>query len=216
MRNRAVLFSCLALVVIAALVIVLLTTCDGRGRDPSITDEQQLMEYVRKNRVIPCYVPSINNFFIVYYNAFATGDTQILEDSYDDPRLANISAEAADIIDRITSVKVYITPGLKKNEVAVFVTYNIFFENINVPVPSADSYYIYMDTAKSQIKILSKMYTDKQVNELLTLISYKEPLRSILAETDKQLDEALKNNTDLRNIYVIMSSMAERETKGGN
>ena len=209
-RAKAVIIlgTLIAVCIIAA--IVLIATLGSQSRKhSSLSREQELMQMVQSKNVIPCHVSSINNFFVMYYGAMATGDTSVLEDSYDDPKNAGISANMSSIVSRITNVKVYVTPGIKKNEVAAFVSYDIYFKNINIPAPSVDSFYIYMNTADSSIKILTRMNTDKDINNFLTLVSYREPVRSLIAETESELYDILNTNTDLRNLYVVMSSMTD-------
>ncbi len=208
-KQRAALVWIAAIAVIIVIAVVLIASLARPQSKSSLTREQELMEMVRSKNVIRSYVPSINNFFVMYYNALATGDTSILEDSFDDPRKANISADISSVVNRISDVQVYITPGIKKDEVVAFVRYNIYFKNISLFAPAVDSFYIRMNTGDSSIRILTKMYTDKDINTYMTLESYREPLRSIIADTEADLYVALNNNPELRNLYVIMSSMTE-------
>ena len=208
-KKRSVPLLCTALVILIALLIVAIIVQNPPAKKSSLSREQQLMEMVRSKNVIPCHISSINNFFFVYYGALASGDTSVLEDSYDNPKEAGISANISTMVNRISDIKVYVTPGLKKNEIAAFVKYNIYFKNISASAPSVDSFYISMNTSDSSIKIMTKMYTDSDVNELLSLISLREPIRSLLSDTENELNNILNTNTDLRNLYVVMSSMTD-------
>jgi len=201
----------LAIIGIALIVVAILLINNSRNdrNGGSLTPEQQLMEYVRSKRVVPCHVNSINNFFFMYYNAWSQGDTTFLEGTFDNPKQARVSANVSEMVDYVSGIKVYITPGLRKNEVAAFVSYNMHFKNIKDLAPAMDSFYILMDTRDSQIKIMTKMYSDREVANLLALVSYKNPVRTLMNETQENLYEVLEKNNELRNLYYLMNSMSE-------
>ena len=55
------------------------------------------------------------------------------------------------------------------------------------------------------------MYSDEEINNFLTLISLREPVRSLLSSTEDSLYGILEKNSELRNLYVIMSTMTEQK-----
>ncbi len=204
--QKSVPFLCTILgILIVILVIVLIL---GAGLPKQEDPVQALMNRVRSKDVVVCPFKSVNNFFYAYYSAQASGDTTILETSFDDPKTANISAQYAQIVDHFGDFKIYVTPGLENNEIAAFVSYNIYFKNISTPAPAVDSFYLLMNKKTGNIQIQTKMYEDETINTFLTLISYRNPIRSLIQKTEENLYTALNNNNDLRNLYVVMSSMA--------
>ena len=208
-KKRAVPFLCVILGIL--IVILVYALVSGAGVDN--TDDRTMMERVRSKDVIECNISSINNFFYAYYSALASGEETVLNDSYDNPKEANIPTDLSTIVDKISNIKVYVTPGINQNEVAAFVSYDIYFDNISASAPSVDSYYLYVDSDAGTIKIMTDMYKDEDINSMLTLISYRNPIRTLLADTEADLYDILNENPDLRNLYVVMSSMTSNVDK---
>ena len=203
-RSVPILFGILAVLVIALAASMIL----GAGIEKDVSrDPQNLMRLARRKDVVECNVDSINTFFEDFYSAQAEGNTSVMEGMYDDPSKANISTALSTIIDSYSDLEVYVTPGLSQNEVVCFVYNLIHFNNITTAAPSVDSFYIRMDTENNRIQILTSMYSDNSVRNYMKLISLRNPIRSILTAAQDGLYGALESNTDLRNLYVVMSSM---------
>ena len=195
------------LVVILAIVLLL-----GGGVEPAAkSDQRALMDKVRSKNVIKCHINSVNEMFETYYSALSVGDSQILDTLYDEPSKARYSISVSEIVDRYGEITVYVTPGLADNEMAAFVYNNIYFNNIKEAAPSVDSYYIKVDEENKKVQIITKMYSDEEINNFLTLISLREPVRSLLSSTEDSLYGILEKNSELRNLYVIMSTMTEQK-----
>ena len=205
-RKRAVpiLFCILAMLIVVLAASIILGA--GYEKDTSKQSEN-LMDLARKKNVIECDIDAINDFFEDFYSAQAEGNTTLMEGMYNNPEKANITAALSTIIDYYSDLKVYVTPGLKQNEVVCFVYNEIHFNNIATAAPSVDSFYIYMDTENNKVQILTSMYTDETVRNFMKLISIRNPVRSVLTAAQDGLYGALESNTDLRNLYVVMSSM---------
>lgn len=205
-RRKTVPFLCLLLVIlISILTIVIISRKGAPAGEPA--REQTLMQQARSKNVIRCPIKSINNFFIVYYGAMSSGNTSVLEDAYDNPKLAGVSAAVGSIVEKYTDIKCYVTPGLKQGEVVAFVSYNIHFYNIDEPAPGVDSFYLKMDSVKDTIKIMTAMNSDPDINNFMLLLSYRNPVRTLMKDTQERLYNVLQENTDLRNLYVVMGSI---------
>ena len=205
-RKRAVpiLFGILTLLIIVLAASMIL----GAGYEKeSSKDKRNLMDIARSKNVIECRIDSINDFFDSYYKAQAEGNTTLMEGMFDHPEKANITAQLSTIIENYSDIQVYVTPGLNKGEVVCFVYNLIHFNNILTAAPSVDSYYIYMDSENDKVLISTAMYTDESVRNFMKLISFRNPIRSVLSSAQDGLYGALESNTDLRNLYVVMSSM---------
>lgn len=200
------------LTALAVLIVVLaFTLLMGGGVEEKVveTKYQQWMRQLRTKDIVECRVDSINEFFEDYYTALSEGDTTALESMYDDPLSANITTELSSIVSSYANITVYVTPGINDNEVVAFVYNDIYFVNIDQATPAVDSFYLKMDTESNSVYIMTAMYTDADINTFMYLASYREPIRSLLSNTESQLNAILESNDDLRNIYIIMSAMTE-------
>lgn len=200
---------CALCILIVALVFVLLLGA-GQAKD-SETKYQKWMRQLRTKDIAVCQIETINDFFDEYYYALSEGDTTALEAMYDDPQNANITTELAQIVESYSDITVYATPGINSGEVLAFVSYNINFVNIESAAPAVDSFYIMMDSEINSIYILTGMYTDSDINTFMYLASYREPVRSLLADAEEGLNSILESDSELRNIYIIMNAMADDE-----
>ena len=203
-RAMPLLFGALTVLVLVLAAALILGA--GTEKDYS-TDPQHLMARARSKEVVKCGIESINTFFEDYYFAQSEGNTTDMEAMYDHPEKTKITAQLSTIIESYSDIEVYVTPGIRQGEVVCFVYNSIHFNNIDTPAPSVDSFYIYMDAENNRVQILTSMYTDEAVRNYMKLISYRNPIRSLLTSVQDGLYGALESNTDLRNLYVVMSSM---------
>ncbi len=191
--------------ILAGLFVVLaLVLISGIGTDTG--NDRTMMQIVREKKVAPCTLSTINDFFEDYYTAMSSGDTSVIESSYDDPSRAGYSVQISEIIDSYSDIEVYITTGLNDGEAAAFVVNNINFVNIDDPAPSVDSFYLSVSEDGTDIKIMTAMYESEDINEFLTLLAMRDPVRSVLQTTEDTLYGILESNEDLRNLYVVMNS----------
>ena len=205
-KKLPILITTLA-VLIVILVFVLLV--GPQEEEVTVTKYQEWMKQLRSKDIVVCQVDTINDFFDDYYEALSEGNTTALEKLYDDPLSANITTELSSIVESYTDLTVYVTPGINSGEVAVFVHYYINFVNIESAAPAVDSFYIMMDSENSSVYILTSMYTDADINTFLYLASYRNPVRTLLSDTEDELNAILEEDSELRNIYIIMNAMAE-------
>ena len=208
-KKLPILITTLA-VLIVILVFVLLI--GPQEEEVTITKYQEWMKQLRSKDIVVCQVDTINDFFDEYYEALSEGDTTTLESLYDDPLSANITTELSSIVESYSDLTVYVTPGINSGEVAVFVHYYINFVNIESATPAVDSFYIMMDTELNSVYILTSMYTDADINTFLYLASYRNPIRDLLSDTEDELNVILEEDSELRNIYIIMNAMAEEDS----
>lgn len=200
---------------LAVLIVVLVFTLimGGGVSGETLTKQQVWMNQLKEKDIEQCQVESINTFFDKYYQALSVGDTTTLETMFDDSQKANITTELSSIVDRYEDLTVYVTPGINSGEVLAFVKNSIYFVNIDQATPSVDSFYIKMDGETDSIYILTDMYSDADINTFMYLATYREPIRSLLAQTEEELNTILENNSDLRNIYIIMSAMTDESAQ---
>ena len=211
-KRKVPILICALAVLIVVLILALLLGA-GIEEDDEETKYEQWMRQLKSKDIMECDVDVINDFFDQYFLALSEGDTTTLEAMYDDPLNANITTELSSIVESYSDIEVYVTPGINSGEVAVFVHYYINFVNISSAAPAVDSFYIMMDSETDSVYILTSMYTDSDINTFLYLASYREPIRSLLSDTEEELNEKLEEDADLRNIYIIMSAMAEEDSE---
>lgn len=210
-KQKAVpILVCALAVLVVILVFVLLL---GGGQDTvSLTKYQLWMEQLRTKDIAKCQYEPINDFFDEYYQALSDGDTTALEAMVDDSEQAGITTELSSIVESYSDITVYITPGINTGEVLCFVAYSINFINIESAAPAVDSFYLKMDSETGTIYIMTAMYTDADINTFMYLASYREPVKSLLTDTESQLNSVLEDDSELRNIYIIMNAMAEENS----
>ena len=210
-REKAVpILVCVLAVLIVLLIFVLLL---GGGKDSSaVTKYQQWMIQLKNKDIAECPYDCINDFFDEYYTALCEGDTTTLEALVDDTESSNITTELSSIVESYSNITVYVTPGINEDEVLAFVAYDINFVNIESEAPAVDSFYIKTDTETNSIYIMTEMYTDADINAFMYLASYREPIRSLLSDTEEELNSILESDSELRNIYIIMNAMSEEST----
>lgn len=203
---------------LAVLIVILIFTLlmGGGVQQNTLTKYQVWMNQLREKDIEQCQVENINTFFDKYYQALSVGDTTTLETMFDDSQKANITTELSSIVDHYSDLTVYVTPGINEGEVLAFVKNNIYFVNIDQATPSVDSFYIKMDEETDSIYILTDMYTDADINTFMYLATYREPIRSLLSQTEAELNTILEGNSELRNIYIIMSAMTDESAQHEN
>lgn len=210
-KEKAVpILVCILAVLIVLLIFVLLL---GGGQESStVTEYQEWMIQLRNKDIAECPYDCINDFFDEYYTALCEGDTTTLETLVDDAESSNITTELSSIVESYSNITVYVTPGINEDEVLAFVAYDINFVNIESEAPAVDSFYIKTDTETNSIYIMTEMYTDADINAFMYLASYREPIRSLLTDTEEELNSILESDSELRNIYIIMNAMSEENT----
>ena len=205
-RNRG-LWLILAIVVVLILAIVVVLALRGENKEE--VAENHFMDQIREQEVVETESPILQQFFNEYYEALAAGNTTKLESMYDDPSQVNITTEISSIVDSYDNFKIYETQGIEENTVVAFVYNDIHFKNMDATAPSVDSFYLWYDPETMSYKIDSWMYTNEDILKFMNLVSYREPIRSLLEETNEQLDEILSGNKELNNLYILMQSMAQ-------
>lgn len=165
------------------------------------------MDQIRSQEVEESGFEAINDFFGEYYKAMATGNTTALDAMYNDPSKANVTTEVSQIVDGYDNLKVYVTKGIDENSIVAFVYSDMHFANIDKTAPAVDSFYLNYYPEDGSLKINADMYTDEEILKYMNLVSYREPVRSLLDDTDKALDEALSSDKNLKNLYLLMQSM---------
>lgn len=210
-KEKAVpILICALAVLVVILIFVLLL--GGGTEKVTLTKYQQWMIQLREKDIARCQIETINDFFDEYYQAMSDGDTTALEAMVNDAENANITTELSSIVESYSNITVYVTPGINSDEVLCFVSYDINFENISSAAPAVDSFYIKMDNESGSIYIMTEMYTDADINTFMYLASYREPVKSLLTDTEAELNAILEEDSELRNIYIIMNAMAEENS----
>ena len=188
------------------IVVLLLVATEGTNK---YGIKKNYMDQIRNQEIKLNDVDAIDHFFSAYYTAMASGNTTELERMFDDPSKAHITTEVSTIVNQYDNFKVYVTPGIREGDIVAFVSNDIHFANIDATAPSVDSFYLTYDPEEAALKIRTDMYTDQNILRFMNLVSYREPIRSLLFETNNRLSEALASNTDLNNLYVLMQSMMD-------
>lgn len=196
------------LILFAALLIIVLAVLIIRAASGA-SDNARYMDQIRNQEIKVNDVGMIDDLFNNYYTALASGNTTDLERLYDDPSKANITTEISTIVDNYDNLQIYTTPGIEDNTIVAFVYNDMHFANIDATAPSVDSFYLRYNPDTGSLKICSDMYTDPEILKYMNLVSYREPIRTLLSDTDAKLEEALASNKDLNNLYIIMQSMTE-------
>ena len=211
-REKAVPILVCVLAVLIVLLIFVLLLGGGQESSAGTTKYQEWMIQLRNKDIAECPYDCINDFFDEYYTALCEGDTTTLETLVDDTESSNITTELSSIVESYSDITVYVTPGINEDEVLAFVSYNINFVNIESEAPAVDSFYLKADTQTNTVYIMAEMYTDADINAFMYLASYREPVRSLLSDTEEDLNAILEEDAELRNIYIIMNAMSEEST----
>ncbi|MBO4834592.1 MAG: hypothetical protein J5483_00620 [Lachnospiraceae bacterium] len=204
-RIRAIIFAVIAALIVAGVAVGIIL-CLQREKQG---DSRNYMDQLRNQEIAVTEEESINAFFRTYYDAMSAGDTTALESMFDDPSKANVSAAISTIVESYENLQVYSTEGLEENEVAVFVSNEVKFHNINTTAPSVDCYYLTRDPADGTYKICADMYEDTNIIRFLRLASYLQPIRTLMEDSDARLESALNADKDLKNLYIVMQSMTD-------
>lgn len=191
------------------LLIIVLIVLFANGSTLSSRKNGNYMDRIRNQEIKVNDVAAIDDFFTAYYTALSSGNTTQLEGMFNDPSKANITTEISTIVSQYDNFKVYVTPGINESDIVAFVSNDIHFDNIDATAPSVDSFYLQYDKESSALKINADMYTDQDILKYMNLVSYREPVRSLLTDTNNRLSEALSGNKDLNNLYILMQSMTE-------
>ena len=211
-KTRKLLSSILATVILILLVIIIAAAVPARHKEET-PDTSDYMDRIRNQEIRINDVTAVDAFFTAYYTALSSGNTTALETMYDDPSQVNITTEISTIVNQYDNFTVYVTRGIDENEYIAFVYNDIHFANIEATAPSVDSFYLRYDPEAAALKICSDMYTNPDKLKFMNLVSYRDPIRQLLADTNEKLSDALASNTDLNNLYIIMQSMAETESE---
>lgn len=191
------------------LLLIVLVVLFARGSNLNSKKTDNFMDQIRGQEIKINDVAAIDDFFVAYYTALSSGNTTELETMFDDPAKANITTEISTIVSQYDNFQIYVTPGIEENDIVAFVSNDVHFDNIEATAPSVDSFYLKYDTEASALLICSDMYTDQTILKYMNLVSYREPIRSLLSDTNNRLSDALAGNKDLNNLYILMQSMTE-------
>ncbi len=202
--GKAIAILVIIAVVVAAIVFGIIFLSGKENKS-----EKNFMDQLRTQEIVACEIEPVNQFFNDYYTSLSAGNTTDLENMFDEPEKANVSAGVSTIVEQYSDLQVYVTGGIEANEYAVFVSNNVKFNNIKTTAPSIDCFYITYMEEDGSVKIDADMYTDPEIIRFLTLASYMEPMRSMLTDTDKALTKALNSDKELKNLYIVMQSMTD-------
>ena len=204
-RIRTIIFAVIAVLIIAGVAIGIVLCLQKEKKK----DSRNYMDQLRNQEIAVTEDEAINTFFRTYYDALSAGDTTILEDMFDDPSKANVSAAISTIVESYENLQVYTTEGLEDNSLAVFVANDVKFHNISTMAPSVDCFYLVKDTASGTYLVHSDMYDDPDIIRFLRLASYLQPIRTLMTDSNARLESALNSDKDLKNLYIVMQSMTD-------
>ena len=200
-----IILGIIALLIVAAVIAGIVIYA---GKDKKSSHSRNYMDQLRMQEIRLCEDDPFNTFFRSYYYALSVGDTTILEGMFDDPSKADVSAGVSTIVESYENLSVYITEGINENEYAAFVYNDVKFNNIGTLAPSVDCYYLEMEE-DGGVKICWDMYQNEEKIRFLRLASYMMPIRQLLADSDAALQNALNQDKDLKNLYIVMQSMTD-------
>ena len=192
----------LAVLILAVILILAL-------RPQTVKEDVSYMDQIRNEEVTVNDDPKLTEFFTTYYEALSSGNTTALERMFDDPTKAMITTEISTIVDSYDNLQIYKTQGIEEDSFVVFVYNDIHFANIEATAPSVDGFYLTKDEASGSYKLRADVAENEEILKYMNLVSYREPIRSLLSDTDAKLSEVLNGNKDLNNLYILMQSMTE-------
>ena len=194
-----------ALLIVAAVITGIVVYAQ---KDKNSGYSRNFMDQLRMQEIRLVEDEPANAFFRQYYDAMSAGDTTILEGMFDNPAKADVSAEVSTIVESYDNLAVYMTEGLEENEYVAFVYNDVKFNNINTLAPSVDCFYLVMGE-DGMYKICWDMYQNVDKIRFLRLASYMMPIRQLLSDSDAALQNALNQDKDLKNLYIVMQSMTD-------
>lgn len=178
------------------------------GKEKKNGYSRNYMDQLRLQEIRLSEDESFQTFFRQYYDAMSSGDTTILEGMFDNPEKVDVSAGVSTIVEAYENLAVYVTEGINENEYIAFVYNDVKFNNIGTRAPSVDCFYLVTDE-NGGIRISWDMYQNKDKIRFLRLASYMMPIRQLLADSDAALQNALNQDKDLKNLYIVMQSMTD-------
>ena len=206
-EKKTGIISIVLAVLIAVFLITILIVFASDKQDNSI---EHYLDKLRNQEITQCNVEAVNYFFKTYYDALSAGNTTIVEGLFDNPAKANITTEISKIVESYNNIKVYVTAGINENEIVAFVYNELKFKNINTLAPAVDVFYLTYNAADNSLKIKSDMYTDADIIKFINVAAQKDPVRSLLSETNEKLNSALESDKELKNLFIIMQSMTNQ------
>ena len=198
-----------SILITAILIVIVLIALIVVPSNNTAVENNNYMDQIRNQEIKVNDVDAIDDFFTNYYTALSSGNTTALESMFDDPTKVQITTEISTIVNKYDNIQVYVTPGINEGDIVAFVYNDIHFANIDAIAPSVDSFYLVYNEDEAALKICADMYTDQQILKYMNLVSYRDPIRTLLSDTNNSLSEALAGNKDLNNLYILMQSMAE-------
>ncbi len=199
--------TCIGIAVLIAILIIMIFLVFSK--DDTDNSMAKYLDNMRTQEIIECDIEQVNFFFKSYYDALSEGNTTIIEGLYDDPSKANITTEVSEIVEKFDNIKVYVTKGLKDKELVAFVYNELKFPNIETLAPAVDTYYLSYNELNNSLKIITNMFTDPSIIKFINVVAKKEPVRSLLTNTNDKLNEALEADSQFKSLYLIMQSMTD-------
>lgn len=198
----AIVFGLIAVIVIALVILSNkgTTVDDGYHND-------NYMEKIQSLDIGENEDEAVSKFFTDYYNGLSSGDVEAIKNMFDKPNSAEVSDEVSTLVEAYNNLTIYTAPGISDKEMAVFIRNDVKFYNIDTLAPSVDCFYVTIDSKDGDMKIRSDMYKNADIIRYLTLCSYRDPIKTLLTDTNSALDSALNSDKELKNLYIVMQSM---------
>lgn len=206
-NQKPLIVAAIVVGLIAVIVIALVIISQKESTVDVRFQNDNYMEKIQSLDIVTSGDEAINKFFADYYNGLSAGDIESLKSMFDKPNSAKVSDEISTLVEAYNNLIIYTAPGIKENEMAVFVRNDVKFYNINTLAPSLDCFYVTIDSKDSSIKIRSDMFENADIIRYLTLCSYRDPIKTLLTDTNSALDSALNSDKELKNLYIVMQSM---------
>jgi len=204
--HKIFIVSAIIVALIAVVVIVLFVFSKKGTQVNKNSNNDNYMEMIQNFDIKVSDDASLNSFIKNYYNAIADGNIDLLKSMYDSKLDLSEFDEISNMVEGYSNFEIYAIPGINENELAIFVRYDVKFYNIDTLAPSVDCLYLSYDK-DGNYKINSDMESNAEIVRYLTLCSYRDPIKSLLTETNDELEIALKSDKNLNNLYVVMNSI---------
>lgn len=150
--------------------------------------------------------PEISELIQLYYDAKLKGDTAAIEkyvDNIEEVNMDKITAQNQ-FIESYENMECYTKLGLYDNTYVVFVSYEIAFKNIDTYAPNIDVVYVIRDEETGSVFIHNGVTANADIKNYVAALAEDEDVKELFDRTNASLEEALKEDADLNNLFKAL------------
>ena len=222
-------------VLLMAVIIVILVRCTGAkeqeepapedGQDVVAVDEEgaggaaadgQAAPAEEPNNLEQDAYPAVNELIQKYFTARADGDLDTLRSTVDvltDDEASQVT-QMAEHIESYNNITCYTKRGPAENSYAVYVCYDIKFQNVDTMAPSLNMVYVCTNADGSLYVANGEL--DTQTESALTELNSGEDVQALAAQVEASYNEALASDEKLSALAQTITSAGTSQEGTGD